>query len=127
MNHRRTILLLGALGLAGAIAGGCDMSDMSSMNQSMGVVSRAEYDRALADAKQQRAEAARQQAEAQKWQAQSQQDRQLVEQIRGETGKIFETLREEGQAKSDKVPALQQANEDLVTRIQGLGKRVRDL
>ncbi len=112
------------LGLAGAIMGGCDVSGIS---QPAGMIPRAEYNRALADAKQQREEAARQRAEAQKWQAQAQQDRQLVEQLRSETGKIFETLREEGQAKSAKVPSLQQANEDLVGRIHSLGKRAKEL
>lgn len=121
MNHRKAILVVM---LAGTVVGGCDMSGMS---QPMGMVPRSEYDRALADAKSQRAEVARQQGEAQKWQRQAQQDRQLVEQVRGETSKILDTVREEGQARSAKMPSLEQANEDLVTRIQGLGKRVRDL
>ena len=106
------------------IVGGCDTSQME---QSTLLVTRTEHNRVVAEAKKQKDEADRQRAEAQKWKDQATADHQLLEQVRGETGKIFDTLREEEQAKTAKVPSLQQANEDLVDRIHSLGKRVQNL
>jgi len=114
MNRVRAILLLAPLT---ALIGGCD-GPVSS--RPAGMVPRADYDRAAAEAGKEKSEAARYRAEAE-------QLRQTIEQARRETGKIFNTLKEQEEAKTQRLPALERANLDLVAQVHRLQGQVQEL